>query len=169
MRFTKNHDILFLRELLLFEPWNFKQGTTERKNVYENISVSLNSLTQIKFKVAARSLRDRLRLLRDNFRKREREEERASGISPEETEIDAAIREIVEHFDHAEETQKNQSQEKKDKVQNDMSKAVEIRKRSMETLAETNYRIDETPKKRRNSRNETLQSPVQSRRNQKMI
>ena len=45
-----------------------------------------------------------------------------------------------------------------------MSKAVEIRKRSMETLAETNYRIDETPKKRRNSGNEILQSPVQSRR-----
>ena len=91
--------------MLLFEPWNFKQGTTERKNVYENINASLNSLTQIKFKVTARSLRDRLRLLTDKCRKREPEEERASGISPEETEIDAALHEIVEHFNQAEETQ----------------------------------------------------------------
>ena len=113
MRFTKEHDILFLRELLLFEPWSFKQGSTERKNVYENISVSLNSLTRIRFKVTARSLRDRLKLLIEKYRNCEREEERASGIYPEETEVDAALREIVEHFDQAEETHKKESQSRK--------------------------------------------------------
>ena len=51
MKWTKDHDIIFLRELLLFEPWNYKYGSKERGNCWERISESLNQLTDMPFKV----------------------------------------------------------------------------------------------------------------------
>ena len=47
MKWTKDHDIIFLRELLLFEPWNYKYGSKERGNCWERISESLNQLTDL--------------------------------------------------------------------------------------------------------------------------
>ena len=58
MRWTKEHDIIFLRELFLFEPWNYKYGE-ERGNCWERISESLNQLIDISFKVTQRSVQDR--------------------------------------------------------------------------------------------------------------
>ena len=47
MKWTKDHDIIFLRELPLFEPWNYKYGSKERGNCWERISESLNQLTDL--------------------------------------------------------------------------------------------------------------------------
>ena len=58
LEWTKDHDIIFLRELLLFEPWNYKYGSKERGNCWERISESLNQLTDISFKVTQRSVQD---------------------------------------------------------------------------------------------------------------
>ena len=57
LKWTKDH-IIFLRELLLFEPWNYKYGSKERGNYWERISESLNQLTDISFKVTQRSVQD---------------------------------------------------------------------------------------------------------------
>ena len=61
MKWTKDHDIIFLRELLLFEPWNYKYGSKERENCWERISESLNQLTdsfQSYTKIRSRPLSD---------------------------------------------------------------------------------------------------------------
>ena len=61
MKWTKDHDIIFLRELLLFEPWNYKYGSKERGNCWERISESLNQLTdsfQSYTKIRSRPLSD---------------------------------------------------------------------------------------------------------------
>jgi hypothetical protein len=49
-----------------------------------------------KFKVEQRSVRDRLKKLIKQFRKKENDERRASGISPELTELDTLLEEISE-------------------------------------------------------------------------
>ena len=61
LKWTKDHDIIFLRELLLFEPWNYKYGSKERGNCWERISESLNQLTdsfQSYTKIRSRPLSD---------------------------------------------------------------------------------------------------------------
>ena len=61
MKSKKDHDIIFLRELLLFEPWNYKYGSKERGNCWERIRESLNQLTGIFFKVTQRSVKTIIR------------------------------------------------------------------------------------------------------------
>ena len=94
MKWTKDHDIIFLRELLLFEPWNYKYGK-ERGNCWERISESLNQLTDISFIVTQRSVHDHYQTLQKTHKKQKREEDRQSGINPEETEADFALADII--------------------------------------------------------------------------
>ena len=95
MKWTKDHDIIFLRELLLFEPWNYKYGK-ERGNCWERISESLNQLTDISFKVTQRSVQDHYQTLEKTYKKQKRKEDRQRGINPEETEVDIALPDIIE-------------------------------------------------------------------------
>ena len=116
MRWTSGHDVMFLREVLVHEPWKQKYGSQERGKAGEKIAESLNGLNnvcELYFKVTQRSVRDRYKLLVDNFKKREREEAAASGISPEETESDIALADIIERFEEADEMHKKQTDEEK--------------------------------------------------------
>ena len=76
MKWTKDHDIIFLRELLLIEPWNYKYGSNERGNFWERISESFNQLTDISFKVTQRSVQDHYQTLEKTCKKQKREEYR---------------------------------------------------------------------------------------------
>ena len=162
MRWTSGHDVMFLREVLVHEPWKQKYGSQERGKVWEKIAESLNGLNtvcELYFKVTQRSVRDRYKLLVDNFKKREREEAAASGISPEETESDIALADIIERFEEADEMHKKQTDEKKSKNEADTHKAAEMRRRSLETFSESNARLGNEPvvKKSRNTGSETVQ------------
>ena len=62
MRWTSEHDVMFLREVLVHEPWKQKYGSQERGKVWEKIAESLNGLNtvcELYFKVTQRSVRDR--------------------------------------------------------------------------------------------------------------
>ena len=119
----------------------------------------LNTVCELYFKVTQRSVRDRYKLLVDNFKKREREEDAASGISPEETESDIALADIIERFEEADEMHKKQTDEKKSKNEADTHKAAEMRRRSLETFSESNARLGNEPvvTKSRNTASETVQ------------
>ena len=43
MMWTDAHDVLFVREVLLFEPYQHRKGSVERKQVWEQLAVSLNA------------------------------------------------------------------------------------------------------------------------------
>ena len=124
MRWTSEHDVIFLREVLVHEPWKQKYGSQERGKVWEKIAESLNGLNtvcELYFKVTQRSVRDRYKILVDNFKKREREKAAASGISPEETESDIALADIIEEAD---EMHEKQTDEKKRKNEADTLKLL---------------------------------------------
>ena len=46
MRLTEEHDIFFLREILLHEPYQYKKGSIERGKSWEKIANALNSASQ---------------------------------------------------------------------------------------------------------------------------
>ena len=96
MRWTKGHDLILLKEILLFELYSQKRGSPERGRVWEQIAESLNGQREDKilFKVSQRSARDRFNFLKNNFTKRQREEECASGVSPEIFEVDECLEDI---------------------------------------------------------------------------
>ena len=116
MRWTSGHDVMFLREVLVREPWKQKYGSHKRGKAWEKIAESLNGLNtvcELYFKLTQRSVRDRYKLLVDNFKKCNREEAAAGRISPEETESDIALADIIERFEEADEMHKKQTDEKK--------------------------------------------------------
>ena len=90
-----------------------------------------------------------------------RDEEKASGISPEPTELDEAVEEIMELEEAAEVEQQASDGAKKEKEETDRQKAENMRKKAMEKLGETQKRSAEEGeqtgqrKKRRNG-SETL-------------
>ena len=90
--------LILLKEILLFEPYSQMRGSPERERVWEQIAEGLNGQREnkIMFKVSQRSVRDRFNVLKNNFAKRQREEERASGISPEICQVDECLEDIIE-------------------------------------------------------------------------
>ena len=98
MLWTKDHDLILLKEILLFEPYSQKRGSPESERVWEQIAEGLNGQREnkIMFKVSQRSVRDRFNVLKNNFAKRQREKERASGISPEICQVDECLEDIIE-------------------------------------------------------------------------
>jgi len=154
MRWTKENDLALVKEILLYEPFICKKGSPERGPCWERVSESLNSMDG--FKTSQRSVRDRFNLIRTNREKKSKEELQASGISPEESELDGAIEDLSERFKEADEMQRQETSEKREKAAGETAKAVEMRKRSLETFSETKSRNDETPKRPRNNGTDTI-------------
>ena len=94
MEWTDKHDITLCREVLVTEPYQYPYRSKERGDVWNNMAINLNGLDHPRFKASKRSVRDRLTLLITKYKAKIREEENASGISCEETELDQALEEI---------------------------------------------------------------------------
>jgi len=159
MKWSAEHDIMLGREMLLFELWKFKAGSRERGNCLDRISESLNQLTTPQFNVSQKSIRDRLKILEREFKKKERFEKNASGISPEKTEIDDIMEDYLQRREEQEkETEKTYS-DSREKAAKDKVVAEDMRNKAMERLAETKVRAGDDPprKKRKQSANETLE------------
>ena len=162
MSWTSEHDVIFLREVFVHEPWKQKHGLHEQGKIWERIAESLNGLNtacELYFKVTQRSVRGWYKLLVDHFKKREREEAAASGISPEETESGIALADIIERFEEADEMHEKQTDEKRSKNEVDTHKAAGMRRRSLETLSDSNARLGNEPvvTKSRNTGRKTVQ------------
>ena len=103
-------------------------------------------------------MRDRFNVLKNNFAKRQRKEERASGISPEISEVDECLEDIIESFKKRDENQRKENEEKKERATEDALKSAEMRKRSLGTFTESQNRNSEeiTPKRTRNNGNDII-------------
>ena len=103
MTWTEEHDIMFCREILTEEPFNFKHGSRERESCWDYIADTLNKVDQLKFVVDQRAVRDRFLKLEKACKKKTREELRPSGIAPSEpSELDQTLEEIIEKINSAE-------------------------------------------------------------------
>ena len=78
MVWTKQHDIMLAREILVARPFVFKFGSRERGQAWDKVAEALNTVKQLRFHVDQRGVRERYEKLRKAYQKRMREEARAS-------------------------------------------------------------------------------------------
>ena len=76
MHCHNEHDVMLVRQVLLYEPWQHRQGSVERGQIWKAIAESLNSLEDLNFRITDRSTRDRLNLLLKKFKSKEVMKER---------------------------------------------------------------------------------------------
>ena len=86
----RKHEALLLREVLVEEPHKYRPGSKERGIAWDKIAEHLNS-QESGMKVTKRSVREKFDKLYQDFKKREREESRASGVDVEYDEIYQAL------------------------------------------------------------------------------
>ena len=139
MKWTQLHDKLFVREILLMQPWSSRKASTKRGEVRLRIATSLNSLQSPIFRVNQRSVRDRYAVLEKKYKKKVQDETLASGISCEENEVDLAMDEIVSLFHEADIEHERVATEKK-KFEEEANQPAEMRQQSLESFGETRKR-----------------------------
>ena len=93
---TKEHDIVLCREVLSVNPFSTKRNFNERGKLWEEISTNLKTTSGVRFFVTKRSVRDHLTILIKRYREKMNAEERSTGVSPEPTELDQALADIIE-------------------------------------------------------------------------
>ena len=74
---------------------SYRKGSTERGKVWENIAKSLNALETPKFRESQQSVCDRYQLLEKKHKRKLSDEEKATGMSSEDSEIDEAMEDIM--------------------------------------------------------------------------
>ena len=134
MEWTEQHDNILCQEILVLEPFKAKKGSIARGQIWDKIANNLNSLQHPQFRVTKRSVRERYTLLSDKFRAKMRDEEKASGIDIDLSDVEKALVEIREKEAVFEETMQN------DKKNINNAKAAEIRYRALENLGKTQKR-----------------------------
>ena len=104
-------------------------------------------------------MRDRLKILERDFKKKERSEKNASGISPERTEVDQIMEDYLEQKEDQERESEKASEESRDKMAKEKATAEDMRNKAMERLSETKKRAgsDLPKKKRKHNGNDTLE------------
>ena len=156
MEWTMAHDILLCRELLAINPFKAKGKTIQRTKIWEMVVQHREEIHEPPFKVTVRAVRDRCSLLSKKFRKRMASEQKASGISPEMSELDILFEELPGVEDQSEEKRLSESEEKNKKTEQDRAKAVDMRKKAMENLLETTLRkSQEENQPKKNARRST--------------
>ena len=158
MVWTAQHEEILCREILTYEPFNYKSGTVQRGEAWKLIAESLNSLDNPKYTVSHRSVREKYTLLEKNYKQKIRREERATGIAPEEpTDTEKALEEIIAKFEEIELSASKEREQNNTQVEKERKTATEMRNQCMETFSDTKKRqssIDESPSgsKKRNRR-----------------
>ena len=96
MEWSDKHDLALCLEASVRETYQHTFRSKERGDVWYQISVHLSGLDHTKFKVNKRSARNRLTMLITKHKAKMRQEEKASGITCEETKLDQALEEIID-------------------------------------------------------------------------
>ena len=138
-----------------------KKGSPERGTIWTAIADSLNQIKEPNFSVDQRSVRDHYRLLEGKFVKKQNEEERATGISPDEdTEFDNGMADIIQQFRDFDLVHTQEKLKKDEAGTKENEAAEEFRKASLETFQESQKRTATDDggllKKKRKSETETV-------------
>ena len=86
MEWTEQKDMMVARQILLCEIFQYRFGSKERGSVWSQIATDVN--THPGFTVSQRAVRDRYGILAKKAKKRKREIENGTGISPEDSELE---------------------------------------------------------------------------------
>ena len=143
MYWTKDHDLLLIRQVLAVDPYSQPKGSRGRAKLWEEIARSLNSVSAPQFSVTVRSVRDRVNLvLIKKHKKKVAEENKASGIAPDEpSEFELGMDEICEKAEAAERDQQVISEERKARLEKEKKQAKDMQAKALEKVGETKKRV----------------------------
>ena len=169
MNWTKDHNIMLCREMLVVEPYQYRIGSRERGSCWEKIATNLNSIPQPRLIVDKRAVRDHfLKLVRD-YKRKMAAEERASGISPETSELDEALETIIGRMEGTEEEIARNDERKSKEVEREKVASENVRKRAMESYGESREREDiGGPVKKRAERTREAMDYLKGRHNEEV-
>ena len=97
-------------------------------------SCSLNDVTNPAFTVTKRAVKDKFCLLKEKYLAKKREQDKASSIDVEETEVDALLEEIIEKEKYCESECKGEDEEHERKVEKGKATASSMRQKAIESL-----------------------------------
>lgn len=135
MTWSDAKDLALLIEIGSINPFACRRGSKERGKRWTEVA---ELLAKQGFKVDQRAVRDRYTLLNNRNKQNNSKERKESGIAPEVTPTQAEITTIIEDLaqqDADSETIVEKNDEEQKKVD-----GIEMRKRLVETFAETNKR-----------------------------
>lgn len=160
MTWTEEHDKILCREILCVDPFTgTKKKTVQRGAKWKEVAVNLMAISEPKFKVDVRGVRDRYNLLAQRLRAKLKEEERASGVDTDMSETETALEEIIEKEDAADDLQESGCAQKRRNKEAEKETAESMRNKAMERLGQTQKGEggDEgSKKKKRSNGNDTL-------------
>ena len=164
MTWTPQHEEILLREILTYEPYNYKSGTVQRGESWKLIAETLNTLDVPKFTVNHRSVREKYTLMEKNYVKNSNAEKKASGIAPEElSNTEKALEEIIAKFEEIELCTSKERENNNKAIEKERETTVEMRQQCMETFSDTRKRNEEvggepstSKKRRRRSGDDTI-------------
>lgn len=143
MKWSEKHDVFLCREILFMKPYRFKPGGPQSGSAWTNIASDLCEVKEVTFNVNQKSVRDRYRLLLDKHKKKMRAQEGSSRSSIDETELDQLLQNIMEESEEASENYDKDAKEKQEKGLKDRKDAEEVRRKALESLAQTRKRHSE--------------------------
>ena len=128
---------VLLREFLATEPFKYKPRTQQRSNLWNCIVDHLNDVKDPAFSVTQRAIEDKFNLLKDKFIAKKKEQDKASGIDVEVTEIDVPLKEIIDKEKYYELECKGKDEEHERKIENSKATVAGMRQKTMESLGES--------------------------------
>lgn len=134
---NNDQDIAMCREVLVEEPYRFKIRSAERGQAWESIAENLNVMPSLKFRVTARSVRDRYNLLTKEMQAKLKIEEKSTGIDVESSELDDLLEEILEREKAAKQKLESDDENKRKIAENDKTAAEDMRKQALEGMGQT--------------------------------
>ncbi len=148
MKWTPEHDLELVKEMLAERPFDYPKGSREIGTVWKKIVSNLNAEKEIQFNVnTIRAVRDRYQLLEVKFKRNVAKELNASGIDVEPTEFNTAMEDLVAHFENQEANAEIEKEARVQNNENEKAKAEDVRLKALETFAETKKRKSDTSEK----------------------
>lgn len=160
MSWTEEHDTLLCREILAVDPFDTKKGTAQRGDKWKTIADNLMAIAAPKFKVEARSVRDRYRLLSQRVKRKLNDEMKASGIETDSSEWEIAVEELLEKERECDSAYDADTENKYKAREEEKETAEGIRQKAMERLGKQKRSPKDDsevrPPKRRSNGSDTL-------------
>ena len=80
MEWKEEHDVFLDREILVSQPFKFKETTVERGKIWDEIANRLNNCQTLQFRVTKRSVRERFKLIKEKFKRKIQDEEKGREL-----------------------------------------------------------------------------------------
>ena len=169
MVWSQDMDKIMLQEMAAEGVLHHKLKSRSRGISWQRVVDKVNALPN--FDANVKSIRDRFRLLAKKHKAKMGKEERSTGGGDVDlSEVEILLEELIEIEDDTNQRAEEDHKAKKNNEDEDRAKALEMRKRAMESMGETRERLGQHLVKRRSEEQQVSQWSSwrrQSRRNSK--